>query len=441
MSGRDHRARKVLVGSTALALALVHAGACGSLDTVYLGKWLNGAAGAGGEGGEASSGTSGHAGAPSSGGEGGRRGESVLPVDAELWDGAVRLVSASTRLTVGSDGTTLSLAPFRGESEQMWLLEAEGQSVRFVHDQTSTCLTEPLSLSPCAEAPAFRVFLLRERTEERPSLYEVESEQGECLNAAAAGLTWGACGVQNAGFHLEPSGWGRRAGRPAELEVHMALIVKALGSTAGGMVALDIEADHVAAVRHSFDECVRIWLAALTDGRVSYTSEAFTSPRPLEQVETICDHAVPAMADLSADLTELVPAKGAFDGVVVYWRPDSGVDGGWSCSGLGGPHGEGLGYQAYGYDAASWLSCTTDPSSAFIQAYMAMAAPFYADRGVPAPEGGLDGATAQYAAGAFNWNHFRRDYLLGRVIRADGAYGGLGPRAFRLGSIRAPATP
>ncbi len=434
---------RLLVAGCGVLVVSATAGACGRLDTVLLGEWPSGLAGSGAGGiGGASASLGGGAGASSGGaagggGEGGDAGTRVLglPSDADLWDGAVRLVAAASRLTVGSDGTTLALSAFRGASDQMWLFEADGENVRFVHEQSSDCLIGPGTLGSCSDAPAFRVATLRERTEERPALFEIENEEGQCLESTGASLAWGECGAQAAGFYFESSGWGRRALRPAELDVRMALIVKAVGSTAGGTVAEDIEPEHVSAVSQSFAECPRLWFQSLTDGRVTYTGQAFTSSRPTEQVSTSCGYSVPAASELSADFDELVP-EGAFDGVVVYWRPGS-VDGGWSCAGLGGPHGAGLGYQAYGSDAASWMSCTPEPSSAFIQAYLAMAAQYYADRGVRAPEGALSGGVdAQYEVGPFSWNHWRRDYLLGRVIRADGAYGGLGPRAFRLGPIR-----
>ncbi len=438
---------RLLVGSCAVLLVSAAAGACGYLDTVLLGEWPSGFAvggGAGGEGGESAAGgagasNGGAAGAGGVGGEGGGR-TLGLPSDAELWDGAVRLVAASSRLTLGADGTTWGLAAFRGESDQMWLLEAEGESVRFVHEQSGDCLSGPGGLSPCTDAPVFRVATLRERTEDRPALFEIEDDQGQCLTSSATTLEWGECGDPSTGFYFEPAGWGRRALRSAELDVHMALIIKAVGSTAGGTVAEDIEVENVSAVSQSFAECPRLWFQSLTDGRVSYTGQAFTSSRPIEQVQTTCGYSVPAASELSADFTELIP-EGAFDGVVVYWRPGS-VDGGWSCAGLGGPYGAGLGYQAYGADSAAWMSCTPEPSSAFIQAYLAMAAQYYSEHGVPAPEGALSGGVdAKYEVGSFSWNHWRRDYLLGRVIRADGTYGGLGPRAFRTGPIRTAASP
>ncbi len=437
MSGRAALRRRAFVALVVSSLLVVVSGACGPLDTVFLGTWPRGVAGSGGE--VAQGGSGGSLGAQGGGGQGGERDEAVLPTDEELWSGAVRLVAASSRLTVGSDGTVLTQAPFQGASPQMWLLQADGECVRLVHDETSNCLAGPEGLTTCANAPAFGLRLMRPRTDERPSLYEVEDDEGRCLVATVDGIVWGACGEADAGFYLEPSGWGRRPVQPAELDVQIALIQKTVGSTSSG-VALDIPASNVSAVTISFEECTTIWFESLTDGRVAVTGQAFTSTRPIEQAGSSCSHAVPAASDLAQDFEEFVPS-GAFDGVVVYWRPGN-VDGGWSCSGLGGPHGGGLGYQAYGDDDAGWSACTPVATAAFLQAYLAMAAQFYEERGVPAPEGAWTGGVpAQYEAGPFEWNHWRRDYLLGRVIRADGTYGGLGPRAFRLGTIRATETP
>lgn len=363
-------------------------------------------------------------------------GPPTLEPDVELLAGALRIVDPVSRRTVEYASDGFALRAFVGTSVQMWLLVAEGAGYRLQHESTGTCLDGTPALVDCATAPVVEVLGWSARTDDAPGLFRVAIDD-VCLGVEGDALATVDCSDTGPALHLEPSGWGRRV-FPDEPDwlARMALVIKGEASTVNPGLSAEIPDTGRMAASTAFTECTDLWLEALTDGKLGFEGEVFDSPRAVEAVETVCASSVPAMSELDTDYQEYVPA-GEYDGVTAYYRLGT-PDDGWSCSGLGGPGGTGLAYQAYGSDDAAWLECSVEPAGAFIQAYLGIAAQFYADRGVPAPTDLLlGGAAAEYAEGEFGWHHFRRDYLLGRVIREDGTYGGLGPRAFSLGMIRA----
>lgn len=413
-------------------LALLLLAACEPLGTTFLGRIT---ADDGDRGSGASDGAGGVA---PSGGTGGSAmlGAPTLPPDEELLAGAFRIVDPASRRTVESTSSGFPLRAFVGTSVQMWLLAPEGVGYRLEHESTGSCLDGALTLVDCQSAPLVEVLGWTSRSDDAPALFRVAID-GACLGVDGDELSIIDCSDAGPALYLEPAGWGRRAfpSEPTYLP-RMALIIKGEASTMNAGLSAEIPDSGRMAASTAFTECTDLWLEALTDGTVGFDGVVFDSPRAVESVETVCSSSVPALGALDADYQEYIPA-GEFDGVTVYYRLGT-PDAGWSCSGLGGPGGSGLAYQAYGADDAAWLECSVEPAGAFIQAYLGIAAPFYANRGVPAPsEQLLGGAMAEYAEGEFGWHHFRRDYLLGRVIREDGTYGGLGRRAFSLGMIRA----
>lgn len=404
------------------------------LGTTFLGSWQRAASdGEDGSGGASSSGGNG------SGGAALEFSEAVL--EADLLAGAVRLVAARNRLTLGQSDpapsdAALELAPFAGESRQMWLFRGTESPLALEHEATGTCLDASAALAPCDDARPFSVFVARERTADAAALFQIRSGD-RCLVAADATHALGACDASDSHWYIEPSGWGRRPlVDEDEVTVSLALVVKSLSSAADPAPSLAVPAANVSAVSQSFRECTRIWLEVLTDGRFGFTGSTFESPRPIESIEPSCASSAPPPDELALDVDEF--SLSDFEGVVVYWRPSDEAHGAL-CSEPEGPNGTGLAYVGYREGDDAWMSCTPEPSSVFLQAYLSLAAAHYSDLGVPAPPGGADGsASDDYVAGAFGWNHFRRDYLLGRVLLDDGSYGGLGPRAFALGPMNAP---
>ena len=423
-------------------------------------------AGASGSGGAAgSAGTAGAAGTSGSSGSAGSAGDlgDGLPV------GRVRLVSASDRRTVTEPAAPgpLVLDSYYGIERQEPELRGEA-GVRTPHsaavqldggagafgaagaagtgNASERCWTlesGQWSLGPCDAAAEVHVEELPAAdSARRPRRFRLRTASG-CLVADSGQSTVqeGDCSESGSEWYLEEL----PPPMPVQRVLRPLLIIKQhTALTQVGLPAIDftMPQSNIEAVTQSFQTRVKERLAALTGGAIDWQGEVAVSTRPLQSVSQGCGHYMPVPEDMADDVAEFFE-PGVHDGVLVYWSSSDAslwIDGGWGCSGANTSLGVvGWGSINYFPDDAAWLSGQPEPMEVWIHEWLHQPEQLYGGLGVEQPEGGLHGAAVnlyeRWDTTRYGYAHWYRDYLLGKLITADGRYVGLGEAAWSHGMM------
>ncbi|WP_437302666.1 hypothetical protein [Sorangium sp. So ce388] len=365
--------------------------------------------------------------------------------DDEFEIGLWRLMSRADRGTLTRDDFTGQLvgASYTGDDHQHWRLVGVGTNkYRFVHEDTGQCLVASSGatvLGSCSGTAAeWTVDTLRARTVDRPALYRLRSNVNNCaVPNGAAQPTLGTCN-DSARWYLEPVGFGERIAS-VEFDFHGLLLVKP-NTNVPGVTQGSLSTSVVDAVQIAFEDRVAYWMDLITDGRVAWHGSSVVSSDPITSLSTSVDdpNHLPAAIHLQPDVQSFVP-RGEYDTVQVFFTPGDSKPGGWGW-GPGSSY-----YSNYtmwttvngkNTVASDWLSTVnSEPAEVFIHEPIHGLDGFYEERGIPLPEGLLDGGTApnRYASSLIpgrSWLHWYRDYWLGTVIASDDTYRGFGPRAF-----------
>jgi hypothetical protein len=186
----------------------------------------------------------------------------------------------------------------------------------------------------------------------------------------------------------------------------------------------------------------------LSGGRIRLETTVVVSDTPLTRVSPLGGGYWVAPEDVQEDLDRFIPEPGRYDSVLVFadLRDE--------------PNGDVVPMEAYGLTSgpqpAAWFAAYSTiqyiewdallhpgqpwGNEVFLHEWLHGLEAFYADRGVRMPTDGLHGAEEHgmpQADPAWGWSPWYRQFLMGTAIEPDGAAAGLGPRAWRLGPIRA----
>ncbi|WP_437875536.1 RICIN domain-containing protein [Sorangium sp. So ce513] len=277
---------------------------------------------------------------------------------------------------------------------------------------------------------------LRARTVDRPALYHLRSSGNNCaIPNGSAQPTLGTCD-DSARWYLEPVGFGERLAS-VEFDFHGLLLVKP-HTDIPGVTQGSLPTSVVDAVQVAFEERLAYWMDLITDGRVAWHGSSVVSNDPITSLQGSGDeNYLPAAIHLQQDVQDYVP-RGEYDTVQVVFTPGDSKPGGW---GWGPGSSYASNYTLWTtvngkYTTASqWLSTVdSEPVEVFIHEPMHGLDAFYAELGIPLPDGELHAsAPNRYAKSGIpgrSFLHWYRDYWLGTVIAADDTYRGYGPRAF-----------
>ncbi|WP_438015624.1 hypothetical protein WMF18_32820 [Sorangium sp. So ce315] len=363
--------------------------------------------------------------------------------DDEFEIGLWRLMSRADRGTLSRDAITGQLVgdDYSGDDHQHWRLIGVGASkYQFFHEETGQCLVASSGtavLGSCSGSAAeWTVDTLRARTVERPALYHLRSSGNNCaIPSSSAQPTLGTCN-DSARWYLEPVGFGERLGS-VEFDFHGLLLVKP-NTDVPGVTQGSLSTSVVDAVQIAFEDRVAYWMDLITDGRVAWHGSSVVSSDPITSLSgSGNDNYLPAAIHLQQDVQDYVP-RGQYDTVQVFFTPGDSKPGGWGW-------GPGSNYTSNytmwttvngkNTTDSQWLSTVdSEPVEVFIHEPMHGLDGFYAELGIPLPDGGLHGSESnRYGKSGIpgrSYLHWYRDYWLGTVIAADDTYRGFGPRAF-----------
>lgn len=201
-----------------------------------------------------------------------------------------RLASRNDRKTLGtatSSSSTLTRSSFSGEDRQHWRFTPTSSANQYyiAHQGSGDCLRSTGSLTTlgaCDAQAVWEINTLRQRTEDRPAIYHIQSTSHQtCLSSIGSGTPVLAACDNNTRWYIEPVGWGDPARQQArEYIVNGLLLVKPETDSNSPATSGTLSSANVSAVKYAFENNVNLWWERITDGRVSFAPSAVESAPP-----------------------------------------------------------------------------------------------------------------------------------------------------------------
>jgi hypothetical protein len=185
----------------------------------------------------------------------------------------------------------------------------------------------------------------------------------------------------------------------------------------------------------------------LSGGRIRLETTVVVSDTPLTRVSTMGAGYTVAPDDVREDFDRYIPEPGRYDSVLVFADLRDEADGdivpmeayglAWGLQ----PAAKFATYAMIQYIEWDALLRPGEPwgNEVFLHEWLHGLEAFYSERGLRMPTDGLHGAEEHgmpEADPVWGWSPWYRQFLTGTAIEPDGAATGLGPRAWRLGTVR-----